>query len=144
MIPRVPFTSWLKVPSNSRTCFGPKRRLWRLHCPITRTGDDFKSHAPLKSIPLSLGPPQAVTSNEYFFKLSATTCSKYLPKSCLVIDEWHLEELHRGETEKMQNNLVSFHMLTVYLRRAPTKFLGVKRKLGTNLGKILSFPGSTR
>ena len=92
MIPRVPFASCANVPDSSRTCFGPKRFLYRLHWPITGTDDAFNSHAPLKSIPLSFGPPQAATSNEYFLKLWTTSSSKCLPNSCLEIVENHPRE----------------------------------------------------
>ena len=99
MIPRVPFASWVNVPTNSRTCFGPKRFLYRLHWPITGTDDAFRCQTPLKSIPLSFGPPQTATSNEYFLKLWTTSSSKCLPNSCLVIVEYHLRERHFGKAE---------------------------------------------
>lgn len=99
MIPRVPFTSWVKVPSNSRTCLGPKRFLYLLHWPITRTEDDFKLQTPLKSIPLSFGPPQTATSNENLRKLWATISSNCRPNSCLVVDAYDLRKRPCGKVQ---------------------------------------------
>ena len=87
IIPRVSLTSWVNEPSNSRICFGPKRFLYLLHWPITRIDDDFKRHTPLKSMPLSFGPPQAATSTNSFLKLWTTISSNCRPNSCLEVDE---------------------------------------------------------
>ena len=100
MIPSVFLASCVNEPSNSRTNLGPKRFLNLLHWPITRTEHDFKRQIPLKSMPRSLGPPQAATSKENFLKFSTTISSNCRPNCCLEVDEHDLKITSCGKEQK--------------------------------------------